>query len=75
MRASERSNRPGPHSVAMPNHPPLLLRQVRLVRDGSPGADTPVDVLVADGRIARVSPTGGRVDPSVEVVDLEGGAI
>ncbi|MEV5965282.1 amidohydrolase family protein [Kribbella sp. NPDC051952] len=46
----------------------LLLRRVRLVRAGL--AADPVDVLITDGTIARVSPVG--TESVGEVVDLDG---
>ncbi|SEE87256.1 amidohydrolase [Ruania alba] len=55
------------------SEPPLLLRRVR-----RPGSDDLLDVLITDGRVARIAPTG-TVDPSssspVEPIDADGAVL
>jgi dihydroorotase len=55
----------------IPAPPPLLLRSGRVI-DPSAGIDRLADVLVENGRIAHIAPSGGPAPAGAQVIDATG---
>lgn len=68
------AERSRPYAGFMAN-PPLLIERARLWGAAPPHADTLLDVVVADGRVVSLAPTGSELldtGPSARRIDLDG---